>query len=379
MAPDVGPSPGDDPGAGDELLPVVPSRAATRSQRRAAVRAVRRRRLRALVVLLALAAVAALFATNAVDVPLLSNRSIAAGKPVRVTIQPGASTRQIGRVLEDAGVVDRAARFTEAAVQRGVAAQLKPGEYLLATGMDADRLFEVLTAGPEATADRITFAEGLTVRQIAERMARGGRWTRREVDAALKDPALTSPYRPAGKPLEGLLFPSTYTLQARERPVELLREMLDQLEEVMGRQDLSGARKRRLTPYEVLIVASLIEREARVDGDRPKIARVIYNRMTRGMHLEIDAAVLYGLGATKGRLSSQDLASNSPYNTYRRAGLPPTPIAAPGEASIRAALAPANGPWLYYVLATKDGRHAFTADPQEFMRLKQKARAAGLL
>ena len=120
MAPDVGPPPGDDPGAGDELLPVVPSRAATRSQRRAAVRAVRRRRLRALVVLLALAAVAALFATNAVDVPLLSNRSIAAGKPVRVTIQPGASTRQIGRVLEDAGVVDRAARFTEAAVQRGV-------------------------------------------------------------------------------------------------------------------------------------------------------------------------------------------------------------------------------------------------------------------
>jgi UPF0755 protein len=379
ISPDVEPPSGEDPGADEGFLPIGPSRASTRTQRRAAARAAHRRRLRALVLLVALGAVALLVATNAVEVPLLSGNGVAVGKPVRVTIPPGASTREIGRTLEDAGVVDRAARFTDAAVERGVAAQLKPGEYLLTTGMDSDRLFETLTAGPEATADRITFPEGLTVRQIAERMVRGGRWSRREVDAALKSPALGSPYRPRGKPLEGLLFPSTYTLRPREKPVELLRGMLDQLEGVMSRQDLSGARRRNLTPYEILIVASMIEREARVDVDRPRIARVIYNRLARSMRLEIDATVQYALGGTRPRLTNRDLAVDSPHNTYRSAGLPPTPIAAPGEAAIRAALAPDDGPWLYYVLASKDGHHAFTDDADEFLRLKEKARAAGLL
>jgi UPF0755 protein len=114
-----------------------------------------------------------------------------------------------------------------------------------------------------------------------------------------------------------------------------------------------------------------------VEADRPKIAAVIYNRLAAGRKLEVDATVRYAVGHA--RLTAQDLGSPSPYNTYVHTGLPPTPIAAPGEAAIRAALEPADGDWIYYVLASKDGGHAFTNSYQEFLRLKAQARAKGLL
>jgi UPF0755 protein len=121
----------------------------------------------------------------------------------------------------------------------------------------------------------------------------------------------------------------------------------------------------------------MIEREAKVDGDRPKVATVIYNRLRAGQRLQIDATVEYAVDHRG--LSAKDLQSKSPYNTYRRVGLPPTPIAAPGEASIRAALQPAPGDWRYYVLISKQGEHAFTASYEEFQRLKAEAKAKGLL
>jgi UPF0755 protein len=156
----------------------------------------------------------------------------------------------------------------------------------------------------------------------------------------------------------------------------VLQDMLSQLEIVLSRHELSTA-PRGLNPYQLLIVASMIEREAKVDGDRPKIAAVIYNRLALDKRLEIDATVEYAVG--HGGLSERDLQSSSPYNTYARAGLPPTPIAAPGEAAIQAALQPADGDWLYYVLASKEGEHAFTKDYDEFLRLKADAKAKGLI
>jgi UPF0755 protein len=356
--------------------------AAGRAARREAAMArakVRRRRWRGLLLLVVLLGTAGIVVGKLTSLPIPGlNDSVAAGLPARVSIPQGASTRQIGRLLADAGVVERASAFEGAALQRGVADRLRPGDYLLETRMDENQLFEVLVAGPGATADRITFPEGLTVRQITQRMAKGGRWTTAEIQAALADPSLTSAYRPKGKPLEGLLFPATYDIQPESKPVDLLQAMLDELDQVMQGQDLEAAKRLHLTEYDILTVASMVEREARVEQDRAKVARVIYNRLKKKMALQIDATIQYTFKEPKPRLSAADLRINSPYNSYTRKGLPPTPIAAPGTAAIEAALAPADGPWLYYVVTSKDGTHTFTDSYQKFLELKEKAQRAGL-
>jgi UPF0755 protein len=350
-----------------------------RAARQRARAQVSRRRWRGLTVLLTLVAVVAVAAAVVLRTGIIDlSPGPAAGQKVRVTISDGASSRSIGRELEDKGVVSSARAFGDEAAERGVAEQLKPGEYNLTTGMDVGKLLDILVQGPDATADRLVFPEGLTTAEIAKRMVDSGRWTGKEVEAAFDDPSLTSEFRPKGKPLEGLLFPATYPVQPEVEPVELLRSMLGKLEEVMGEQDFSTARKLNLTDYDILIVASLVEREAKVDEDRAKIAQVIYNRMRANERLQIDATIQYALKTSK-RLSNKDLQVDSPYNTYRRTGLPPTPIATPGEESIQAALHPASGDWHFYVVTDAQGRHAFTNDYGEFQRLKEEARGKGLL
>jgi UPF0755 protein len=136
---------------------------------------------------------------------------------------------------------------------------------------------------------------------------------------------------------------------------------------------------REITPYQALIVASMIEAEARTDADRPKIARVIYNRLAQDMQLGIDATVLYALGDRLAPLTQSQLNVNSPYNTRRFAGLPPTPINSPGEASIQAALQPEEGDWLYYVLADEEGNHEFTETYDQHQQAVNRAREKGLL
>ena len=133
-----------------------------------------------------------------------------------------------------------------------------------------------------------------------------------------------------------------------------------------------------LTPYEAIIVASLIEEEAKVPEDRAKISRVIHNRIEQGMKLEIDASVIYALGRHTTELTFADLNFDSPYNTRLNPGLPPTPIAAPGRAALEAAINPAEGDWLFYVLADEDGSHFFTDDFDEFQQQVAKSRAEGL-
>jgi peptidoglycan lytic transglycosylase G len=262
------------------------------------------------------------------------------------------------------------------AEERGLDSLLKPGTYELETGMSVDAVLDILARGP-STGVPLTIPEGFTVAQIAAKLAATGQFTKDEVDKALKSKDLIVPLRPKGvTSLEGLLFPGTYGIEEDDTAVGVLQEMLDQLEVVLSRHQLSTA-PQGLNPYQVLIVASMIEREAKVDADRPKIAAVIYNRLAVGKRLEIDATVEYAVGHSE--LTAKDLRSSSPYNTYTSDGLPPTPIAAPGEAAIKAALQPADGDWIYYVLATKEGEHAFTNSYQEFLQLKDQARAKGLL
>ena len=298
------------------------------------------------------------------------------GQPVTITVSSGQSSVEIGRALRDAGVVDSVNRFRDVAAERGLDSLLKPGTYKLETGMDIDAVLDILAKGP-STGVPFTIPEGYTVAQIVDTIAATKQFTKAQVEAALRSKDLIVPHRPKGvTSLEGLLFPDTYGIEPDATAIGVIQDMLDQLEVVLSRYQLSTA-PQKLSPYQVLIVASMVEREAKVAADRPRIAAVIYNRLAAGRRLEVDATVQYAVGHA--RLTARDLQSSSPYNTYVHVGLPPTPIASPGEAAIRAALQPADGDWTYYVLASKDGEHAFTNSYQEFLRLKAQARAKVML
>jgi UPF0755 protein len=298
------------------------------------------------------------------------------GQPVTFIVRTGEGSVEIGRNLRDAGVVDSVNRFRDVAEERRLDGVLKPGTYKLFTGMSIDAVLDILARGP-STGTPLTIPEGWTVAQIAARLAATEQFTKADVAKALGSKDLDVPYRPEGvTSLEGLLFPETYGVEKDDTAEEIVQDMLDQLDIVLQRQDLSAV-PRGLNTYQLLIVASMIEREAKIPADRPKIAAVIYNRLAAGKRLEIDATVEYAVG--HGKLTANDLRSASPYNTYTHDGLPPTPIAAPGEAAIQAALKPADGDWIYYVLSDKDGSHAFTNSYQDFLRLKAEAKQKGLL
>jgi UPF0755 protein len=337
----------------------------------------KRRRRRGVLVMGALLALVGLVVFQALQWSAARERkAVPPGQEVTITVASGQGSVEIGRTLREAGVVDSVNRFRDVAEERGLDSLLKPGTYKLETGMSVDAVLDILARGP-STGVPLTIPEGFTVAQITEKLAATDQFTKEEVDKALKSKDLIVPFRPKGvTSLEGLLFPDTYGIEEDDTAVAVLQDMLDQLEVVLSRHRLSTA-PQGLNPYQVLIVASIIEREAKVDVDRPKIAAVIYNRLAAGKRLEIDATVEYAVGHAE--LTAADLRSSSPYNTYTSDGLPPTPIAAPGEAAIEAALQPADGDWIYYVLATKEGEHAFTNSYQEFLRLKKQAKAKGLL
>jgi UPF0755 protein len=177
-----------------------------------------------------------------------------------------------------------------------------------------------------------------------------------------------------------MILPETYFVEDKDTEKTLLTRMVGALDQAAIELDIENASARLgITPYEALIVASLIEEEAKVDEDRGQIARVIYNRLEEGMPLGIDATILYAQDRIGGKVLYRDLEVASPYNTYKTVGLPPTPIASPGRESIEAALNPPPGPWLYYVLADANGKHAFATTSAEFERYKAQAQAKGLL
>jgi UPF0755 protein len=188
-----------------------------------------------------------------------------------------------------------------------------------------------------------------------------------------------SRYEPAEvTTLEGLVFPDTYFIDEGETEQQVLQTLVDRFDQVADGLNMATT-STGLTPYQTVVLASLIEKEAKVPQDRGKIARVVLNRLAAHMRLQIDATIEYAEGVHKARLLDSDLQVDSPYNTYKIAGLPPGPIASPGKASLAAALNPTPGTWLYYVLINADGEHAFATTSSEFDRLVAQARAKGLL
>ncbi len=284
-----------------------------------------------------------------------------------VLVRPGESTRHIGERLTEVGLLRDPGALVLAARLRGTAGRLRHGEYKFTPAQSALEIVDTLARG-EGILHRVTIPEGFTVRQIAAAFAAAGLVDRdRFLDLALRRGRSLQIATLAELPIdsvEGYLFPDTYALPRGLTEEEVLAGLLTRFDAAVGPQLRAAARARGLTLHHLLTVASMIEREARVPEERPIIAGVIYNRLARGMRLEIDATVLYALGRHKEAITTADLATASPYNTYRYAGLPPGPIANPGLASIAAAAVPARSPYLYYVLRP-DGSHQFSRTLQE--------------
>jgi UPF0755 protein len=307
----------------------------------------------------------------------------APGEARAITIPEGSTSDDIGALLADEGIISSDLVW-EWYLRINGGGPFQAGLYELRDNSAIADVIDVLEAGPAPIEERsFTIPEGLTVPEILARLAdpeKGIGFDLATMQQLLDSGAIRWQGQPADQPSnEGILFPETYRVDADADEQEVLLLLVAQLDAVMTELDVASAQERfNLTPYEVLIVASLIEEETKVDAERPMVARVIYNRLSQGIPLGIDATSRYEAELAGRDRDDIDFESDSPYNTRRIAGLPPTPIAAPGRASIEAALNPADGPWIYYVLEDADGNHFFTDSNSEFLAAKARCRDAGL-
>ncbi len=337
----------------------------------------RKRRGRTAAVVLSAAALLLLVSCAVLWLSVFRAPAVSAGKPVQIEIPKGASTQQIAGRLVANGVVGNANMFRLRARLDGADGKFKPGVYDLSTGMDYETVIMRLEEGPPLLYYTVTIPEGFTLAQIAERVqAKTGipaaEFERLASKEASRFAASHGFLRFNSTPtLEGYLFPKTYRVKKGATAADVIEMMLDQFGKETQDVDMSYAASKGLTPHDVVSIASMIERETRLAKERPIVSSVIYNRLDRGMRLEIDATVQYVVGNKK-RLLYSDLRVQSPYNTYLHKGLPPGPIASPGLPSIEAAAHPRSSGYIYYVLTGRDGSHTFTKDRDAFLKAKQR-------
>lgn len=303
--------------------------------------------------------------------------------PVTFEVESGISRSELSQQLEQEDIVRSANSFDLFARQDGFFANLAAGTYELRTNMSAEEVAETFRAGPvQAEEAQFRMEEGLsqvlTLERIAEQFdafavadleavlaARLDAGENAEgvlqIPEMLPEPSSLGPE--VRYPFEGMLFPQTYRVKQGATPQEVLQRTVDQLARELAEitaEEQAFLEERDLTVYDAMVIASLIERETRVDEERAQVASVIYNRLEEGMPLQIDATVLYALGQWKERVLTEDTTVESPYNTYQVPGLPPTPISGFGSASLTAALNPDETAFRYYVLTPEcDGSHVF--------------------
>jgi UPF0755 protein len=300
-----------------------------------------------------------------------------------VTVPPGATSGSIGKLLESEGIISSSSIWDWYLRIKG-GGPFEAGDYELAEDSSMGDVVRIMDDGPKPPEEkRFTVPEGFTVRQTLDRLAdatKGLGFDRATLQQLVDGGQIRSAYQPAGSTSsEGIFFPDTYEVERDATPQQVLELMVSQLDTTMGDLQVESAQQTfHLTPYEILITASLIEEETKVPEERAMVARVIYNRLKQGIPLGIDATSRYEAEITRGDRSKVDFTSTSPYNTRKVKGLPPTPIASPGKASIEAALHPADGPWTYYVLKDAQGHHTFTDSPSEFAAAKRRCHDAGL-
>jgi UPF0755 protein len=286
-----------------------------------------------------------------------------------VEIAPGSSPGAMGRVLAQAGVVPNSASFRTAVWLRGSGRRLQAGEYRFDAPISPADVVDKLARG-DVFLQPITFREGLNIRQMAAIFEERGFGDAREFIKAASNAGPIAALDPQAQDLEGYLFPDTYTLPRRATAEQLVGRMVARFEQSLTPDIREQAAGRGLTTRQLVTLASLVEKETAKGEERPLVAAVYANRLKIGMGLQCDPTVIYALeraGRYAGNLTRESLKFDSPYNTYRYAGLPPGPIAAPGKAALQAAANPADVPFLYFV-SRNDGSHAFATTLDEHNR-----------
>jgi len=290
-----------------------------------------------------------------------------------VEIPAGAGTASIGKRLTDAGVVRDRTSFRLALWITGDGRHLQAGEYRFDQPLSARQVVEKIARG-EVFVRPITFPEGLSIKQMGALYESKGFGSAESFIKASRNVALISGLDPEARDLEGYLFPDTYALPRKATADQLIARMVAAFEKAFTPEIREQAAARGLGVRQFVTLASIVEKETGRAEERPLVAAVYSNRLKIGMGLQCDPTVIYALdriGRYNGNLTRADLQFDSPYNTYRYAGLPPGPIASPGRASLMAAAAPADVPYLYFV-SRNDGSHAFAATLDEHNRNVQQ-------
>jgi UPF0755 protein len=339
----------------------------SRSDRRREDKDRRRRRRRRLVVpLVALVLVVGLGAAALVGGRSLTGRfgtapdfAGAGTGTVLITVNPGDTATDIATTMVDKGVVKSEKAFAKAAEGDPRALGIQPGTYQLHKQMSGASALALILDPAARMLSRVTVPEGLTAKETLALVAKKTSLPAAALQAAARDTAALELPDYAGGKIEGFLFPETYEVTPDTTAAGLLHDMVAMFKTKVAESGvLEAATAAKLTPYELVTVASLVEKETQQDDERGKVARVIYNRLAQDFYLGVDAAVLYGLGRSSGGLTQSDLEKRTPYNNRLVKGLPPTPIANPGLASLEGAAEPEKGPWLYYVLdPARRGHH----------------------
>ena len=282
--------------------------------------------------------------------------------PIIVKIKAGMTTGDIAGILAERNLIRDKNAFLIASKRAGLDTSLQAGEYELSRKMDVHQMIDIMAKG-KTTYSQFTVPEGFTVEQIASLLEEQGLADKKRFLALAQKyaPFDKEPSRPDVKyRAEGYLFPDTYRISKGASEEDILQTMAREFQRQFTPEMQEKARSTGLSMHDVIVLASLIEREARLARERPMVARVFLNRIRLGMPLQSCATIQYILGYPKEELTIADTQLPSPYNTYLLQGMPPGPVANPGLASIQAALAPAEGDWLYFVVDGKTGGHRFS-------------------
>lgn len=302
------------------------------------------------------------------------------GRKISVTIPEHTGTDGIGDLLEDKGVIGSSTAFSIfTKITR--AGPFKPGRYSMRKDLGVRDAVHTLDDGPARAAEfQLDLPPGLRLDQIADRVGQLPGHSRDGFLAAAQSGAVRSRYQPAEvTSLEGLLFPDTYVVTKGETDEQLLSRLVAAFDQRADAAGLANPNASGLSPYQTIVAASLIEREAKLDEDRPLIAAVIRNRLVAGVPLQIDATLCYAKGGCQQAPTKADLQIESQYNTYKVPGLPPTPISSVGGKSLAAAEHPADVPYMFYVLIDENGKHKFATTQEEHDKNVEEARQKGLL
>ncbi len=286
------------------------------------------------------------------------------------SVLPGQGFRLVSDNLHREGLIENPLKFMVLARLKENDKKIKAGEYLVPLAVSPNRMLAILTKG-RVRLHRLTIPEGMNLRQIADIVEKSGFGSAQQFYQLTTDKDLVSAnHIPAGT-FEGYLFPDTYSFPKDVPLRQILQAMADRFQAVYSPEWRVRSQQLGFTVHQIVTLASIIEKETGTGSERPVISSVFHNRLKRGMRLEADPTVIYGIKDFNGNITRKDLETATPYNTYKIKGLPPGPIANPGSASLKAALYPADTKYIYFV-SKKDSTHYFSTNFKEHKRAVRK-------